>query len=344
MKRLIHKSSNTGVILTELDIEHQETFNKNLFAALKKFGSGKKTRIVHKLIDKNLITTANISGDGVNSLVATHEVNNVIKNIILNLYHFDDSISGRGAVSLSTELMDIEKNIKKEETFVNDARLHNIEKLQDKNSDVQDKLLKSFDYIKMVDGVYFAWLLLMSRTAVEQDSAGKPKIVTTSADILSSILKKMYLQVNNKIEGDVHQLVEAISIYFIKMYYYGESSQYVLNSLKKAFKPEIIESIERAKVTKISEFNDIAKLLKGTELLPITENTFDLQMQRMFGKSAYEYYIKPSLATYMGYMANLAQPNQLFKDSFPIDEELHARLEELLLNEQKKITIKEVER
>ena len=116
---------------------------------------------------------------------------------------------------------------------------------------------------------------------------------------------------------------------------------YALNSLKKGFKDEIVESIERAKVTKMDSFNDLAKLLKGTELLPITENTFDLQMNKMFGKLAYEEYIQPSLVTFLAYMANLAQPNQLFKDSFPVDEDLHTRLEELLLNEQKKITIKE---
>lgn len=343
MKKLIKKVDNTGVIPVEFDAEHYEKLKDKLFTALKKFGSGKKTRAVHKIIDKNLAMPAVISGDSVNSLVAPMYNKNTLRGMILNLHNFDDSVAGSGSIRLAATLIDVEKQIKKEETFVNEARLHNIEKLQTKNEETQDKLIKSLDYIKMVDGLYFGWLLLLAAETVINDSAAKPKIVTTGGDILASVLKKLYLQVNSNMDGDVHQLIEAIAVYFMKVYYYGESASYALNSLKKAFKPEVIEAIERAKVTKLDQFNDLAKLLKETELMPITANTFDLQMNRMFGKVAYEEYIQPSLVTFLAYMANLAQPNQLFRDSFPIDEDLHERLEELLLNEQKKITIRERE-
>jgi hypothetical protein len=41
----------------------------------------------------------------------------------------------------------------------------------------------------------------------------------------------------------------------------------------------------------------------------------------------------------MGFMANLSHNTQLFRDSYPVDDEVHKRLEELLLNEQKNIKI-----
>ena len=341
MKRLEKPIQKSGLVVTGLDPEHYKTFQDNLFTALKKFGSSRKTRAVHKLIDKNMVDTAMMVGDAIESLVAPALKNNTLYDIILNMHFYDDSLAGRGAVNLATDLLTVRKKIHQEETFVNEARLHNLEKLQAKEAEIQEKLLKSFDYIKMVDGIYLGWLLVMSHSSLKADAAGKAKIVTVAADILAATLKKLYLQINTGMEPEVHQLIEAISIYFIKIYYYGESASYVLNQMKKAFSEEIIDAIQRAKVTKIDDFSDISKLLKETELMPITPTTFDMQMNRMFGKHAYQNYIQPALVTYLAYMANMAQPNLLFRDSYPIDEELHTRLEELLLNEQKKIVLRE---
>jgi len=341
MKRLHKQDRNAGAMEIEFDPENKDKFNNNLFKALRKFGSGKKTRATHKLIDKNMIHPAIFSGDAADAIIAPLVKETKLYQLVPNIYHFDDSVSGTGTVKLASDLMNLEKKIKKEETFVNEARLHKIEKLKENYDEDMEKLLKSFDYIKMVDGIYFGWLTVMSNTAVMYDNGGKAKIVTVASDILSSILKKLYQQVNQKIESDIHQLIDAISIYFISIYFYGMSSTYAINSLKKAFKEEIIEAIVRTKITKLDDFNDLAKLLKETELLPITPNTFDMQMERMFGKLGYNEYVKPSLVSFLAYMANMAHPNQLFKDTTPIDQELHERLEELLLNEQKKITFKE---
>jgi len=343
MKRLERVPKNSGIIAVDLTQEVYDEFKKKLFTALRKFGSGKKTRAVHKIIDKNVVMPGLFSGEAAEALVAPGVKDNALRYILMNLTFFDDSVSGQGSVKLGTELEHIKKKISKEETFVNEARLNNIEKLQEKQKETYEKFLKSLDYIKMVDGIYFAWLLTLSRHSITENSAGKPKIITVAADILADILKKLYLSIKNNMDKDIHQLIEAIAIYFIRMYYYGESSTYALNLLKKAFSDEIIDAIKRAKINKIDKFNDLARLLSETELLPITPNTFDLQMARMFGKYGYEEYIQPSLVDYLAFMANLAHPNQLFKDSYPVDEKLHERLEELLLNEQKQMIIRERE-
>jgi hypothetical protein len=343
MKRLYRPVKNVGIIAVDLPPKVYDDFKKKLFTALRKFGSGKKTRAVHKIVDKNIVESGLFSGDAATLLTSAGLKNNELKYIILNLAYFDDSVSGQGAVKLGTEIEHLKKKIQKEETFVNEARLHNLEKLQENQKETYEKFLKSLDYIKMVDGIYFAWLLVLARHTIENESATKPKITTVAADILASILKKLYLQVKNNMDSDVHQLIEAIAIYFIRIYFYGESSTYVLNLLKKAFKEDIIDTIKRTKVNKITEFNYLSKLLSETELLPITKNTFDLQMARLFGKYGYEQYVQSSLVDFLAFMANLAHPNQLFKDSYPVEEKLHERLEELLLNEQKQMVIKDRE-
>ncbi len=342
MKRLSKPTSNAGIMIIELEPKEYQEYSKKLMTALRKFGTGKKTRSVHKLIAKKIPAPAIFAGTSANNLVSPNIKDlTTLHSIMLNLYHFDDTLGGKGSVSVSTEMFNLDKKIRKEETFVNDARLLNIEKLKENKDELTEKLLNSFDYISMVDGIYFGWLLSLSGSVILGSESSKLKLVTTSGDILASILKKLYQKTNNKLDGDIHQLIEAIAIYFIKIYYYGESASYVLNDLKRGFSEDTIEAIKRTKITKITQFNDLALLLKETELMPITPNTFDAQMVSMFGKLAYDEYIQPSLVGFVAFMANMASPSSLFKDSFPIDQELHERLEELLLNEQKNMTIKE---
>jgi len=342
MKRLSKPTSNAGIMIIEMEPQEYEMYTKKMMTALRKFGSGKKTRSVHKLLGKRIPAPAIFAGTSANTLVSPNiKDTTILHSIMLNLYHFDDTLGGKGSVGIATEMFNLDKKIRKEETFVNDARLLSIEKLKENKEELTEKLFDSFDYISMVDGVYFGWLLALSGSVITGEESAKPKIVTTASDILASILKKLYQKTNNKLDGEIHQLIEAIAIYFIKIYYYGESASYVLNDLKRAFSEDIIEAIKRTKITKINQFNDLALLLKETELMPITPNTFDAQMVSMFGKLAYEEYIQPSLVGYVAFMANMASPSSLFKDSFPIDQKLHERLEELILNEQKNMTIKE---
>jgi len=341
MKRLEKRTSNAGAIRVEFNPEEYKKFSDNLFTALRKFGSGKKTRAVHKLVDKKVVIMGVFSGDAANALVIPAMKGSVLHYMLLSSTSFDDTISSKGAVGLAVDRLHLDRKIKEEETFVNEARLHKIEKLKENYDEITEKYLKSLDYIKIVDGIYFGWLLALSYHTISNDSPTRAKIVTTSADILADVLKKLYQQVNKSMDGEVHQLIDAIAIYFIRMYYLGETATYAMNKMRKGFSEEILDAISRAKVNQIKEFSDLAKLLSGTELLPITPKTFDMQMERMFGKLAYTEYITPSLATFIAFMANLAQPNQLFKDSFPVNDELHSRLEELVLNEQKLITIKE---
>ena len=182
-KKLVRTQSNVGIMLIEMDTKMYEEFSKKMFAALRKFGTSRKTRAVHKLIDKMMPAPAIFAGTASNVLVLASAKDTTLHHISLNMYHFDDTLGGKGSVGLATEMMDLEKKIKKEETFVNDARLKNIETLKKNKEETESKLLKSFDYIKMVDGTYLGWLLLMARITVTQDSAGKAKIVTTAADI-----------------------------------------------------------------------------------------------------------------------------------------------------------------
>lgn len=331
--------TNAGTTEVELDPEAHEELTKRTFTALRKFSSNKKTRSVHKILDHGLVVPALFTGTAADYLMAPIFKGNTLRQMRFNLFFFDDSLDRAGAVGYATQLETIDRKIQKEKTFLSDKQVLNIERLKEEKQEITDKLLNSIDYIKLVDGIYFGWLLMLSYSALEDESLTKPKIVTTSANILADILKKMYLQVNSKLEPEVHQLLEAIAIYFIRIYFYGETAQYVLNKMQKAFSEEILETIKKTRVTQFKEFNDLAVILKESQLLPLTQNTFDLQMSKMFGKYGYEIYIQPTLMNFIAFMANLANPSQLFKDAYEVDDESHKRLEELLLNQGKSIKL-----
>jgi len=341
MKRLEVQSKNTGITPLHLDPEEYQRFNDNIMTAIKKFGSSRKTKAVHKLVQSNIVLPGTFSGEGSEVMVAMVSNQSNLKNIVLNLLHYDDSLAGHGVVATAAEINNFDTLIRKEESFVTEKRLLNIKKLQEQRSEVVDKFIKSLDYIKMVDGIYFGWLLLLARNSIQLGNRSKPKIVTTASEILTSILKKMYSQSSrSKLDNEGHQLIDAISIYFIKLYFYGDSGSYALNDLKLAFSPEIIDAIQRTKITKMDKFSDLANLIKETELMAMTEGVFDSLMVKYFGKYAYEQYIQRSMVDFLAFMSNLAHGTQLFRESFPVDDDIHRRLEELLLNEQKHIVIK----
>ncbi len=197
--------------------------------------------------------------------------------------------------------------------------------------------------MKLIDGIYFGWLMFLTKYIITEQESLKPKVITTAADTLASVLKKLYMKVNKNMDSEVHQLIEAIAIYFIHLYFYGESATYTLNLMKKGFKEETLEPIKMAKVTKFNSFDELGLLLKETGLVAMTTNTFRLQMENMFGKYGYQYYMTPSLVSFVAFLANMTYPTQIFKDSYSIDDNSHKRLEELILNAQKSVTIKKFE-
>ena len=335
--------ANSGIHKVELSPETQDKMTDNTFTALRKFSSSRKTRAVHKILSNRILVPGIFGGSVSEYLISPNVKGNTLRRLIFNLYFFDEALDHNGSVGYATELEKIEVKIRKEKTFLSDKQILNIEKLKEEKEEINEKFLGSLDYIKLVDGAYFGWLSTLSESALGNESLSKPKIVTIVSEILASILKKMYLQVNTKMEPEVHQIIEAISIYFIRIYYYGETAQYVINLMKKGFNDEILEAVKKTRVTQFKEFNDLSVIMKEAQLLPLTKNTFDLQMQKMFGKYGYEYYIQPSLMTLIAFLANMAHPSQLFKDTYGIDDEACERLEELLLNEQKKVKIEKNE-
>lgn len=336
-KNLTDTVKNAFIYEIELDEKYKNEFHKKMFTVLRKFSTSRKTKIVHKLIDNDLIRLAIFSGDVAHMLGAPINSNTKLKAVFLNIFMFDDSLDQQGAVQIAGKIEIIRKKIQKEKTYLTDKQILNIETLNEELDAEMEKLLNKLDYIKIIDGIYFEYIRFLAYISLTQDNTAKSKIVTIVSDIISAIIKKLYFKVNREIDPEIHQIIEAVSVYFILTYYFGETGPYALAKMKPAFKPEILDKIKMAKLTKFKKFSELAILLKELDLINITESAFEAQLQKIYGRYAYEEYLAKTLQEFMAVNANLAYNTQLF-NAFPIDGDLHARIEELILNEKKKIT------
>jgi len=339
MKNIKQEIKNASIFTVDLTEKDYKVFYQKLFATLRKFSSSRKTRIVHKLIDDEVIKLALFTGEATGFLTASAIKDNTkLRRLFLNIYHFDDSVSATGVVTLAGKIKQIKDKIVKEKTYLTDKQILNIEKLQEELDETVETLLDNLDYVKIIDGIYFEYLRILALITVTQEGTAKAKVVTAAADLIASIIKKIYLKISKTIESEMHQLIEAVSVYFILTYYYGETGPYALAKMKQGFKEEVIESIKRVKVTKFNKFTELAILLKELNIINVTESAFEQQLKKMYGNYAYSTYIERDLVDFIAVNANLNYRTQLF-NAFPIVDELHQRTEELILNEKKKLVV-----
>lgn len=338
MKNLLSEIKNTSLYEIHLDDKYYEKFKDKIFATLRKFGSSRKTKAVHKLVDENIIRLATFSGTEANSLSAAVATNNKLRAILMNVFLFDDSLDQHGAVQIAGEINSIQQTIRKEKTYLTDKQILSIEALNEELDAKMAKLLDKLDYIKIIDGIYFEYLKFLTRLILTQEQTSKSKVVTVASDIIATIIKKIYTKVQRKIEPETHQLIEAVSVYFILTYYFGEAGPYALAKMKGAFKQEVLDMIKAVKVTRFKTFDELTYLIKELNIVNITESAFGAQLQKIYGRYAYDNYIKKSLQEFLAVNANMAYNTQLF-NAFALDDELHVRLEELILNAQKQIII-----
>ena len=338
MKNLINTTKNSSLYEIQLDDDHMKLFKDRIFAGLRKFGSSRKTKAVHNLTDKDVLHLATFSGEVANVLSSTFSTGNKLRGILINVFLFDDSLDQHGAVQLAGEIALLQSKIQKEKTYLTDKQILNVEELNKELDEKMLKLINTLDYIKIIDGIYFEYLRFLTDMILTQEQTAKSKVIAIASDIIATIIKKIYMKVQRKIEPETHKLIEAVSVYFILTYYFGEAGPYALAKIKGSFDQEHLDAIKNVKVTKFKTFSELTFLIKELNIVNITESAFNTQLQKIYGRYAFETYIQGSLQDFLAVNANLAYNTQLF-NAFALDDELHARLEELILNGRKKIII-----
>ena len=335
-----------GNFFVVMQEEELKEFTKRLKVTLSKHSSSAKTRLLSKIIsNNNVIKLAFFGSKSVNEffMFAPVHKEGIPFKIVINCEHIDASYGSKSLVALYSEIMTLEKDIKRESMLLSDARMKSVENMKNQRKNLMKDFLENIDYFALLDTVYFAALgVLAERILIDEKNLGS-KVLTIFSDIIAKFLMKIWYQYHagdeNEITPEIRQLIDAASIYFVRVYYFKESGLSILKLLdrKSIFKFDVLETLKNAKINSFKEFKEFAVLLDRLNLFEITPNAFELLWIKTLSERVYRYYFRDSLARAITTVAFISKPNRIIEKNEIIDSELQGRLEELLLNEQRNI-------
>ena len=337
-KRLITEAKNTTGLPIEFEEKYYSKFKKRILTTLQKFNSSRKTRVVHKLVEDNLIYLTIVSGVGANRLGHSVFTDTKLKAILMNVFLFNDSLDQHGSVKLAGEITHLRHLIQKEKAYLDDKQVYNIEQLNIQLDEAMDKLINSLDYLKLIDGIYFEYLRFLSRTLLVYDLKARPKVLGITVDVFTSILRSIYSKINREIGHEEMRILDAVSAFVILVYYLGHDARSAFKKMEVGYDQDAINKIKLTKVTKIEKLEDLAHLLQALELMAVTPRALKNAFDKMFSSYGMDNYVELSAQDMLAFFANLNYNTQLF-NAFPSNIDMHARLEELLLNTKKMISI-----
>ena len=327
---------NGAVINPRFTKEGWDEYKKRLNLALSKYQSSRKTRTVANILNKNEFMHTIFLGDYIKRLSINFAKDNQLFAVFLNVEEFADNVVDIGASKLIIKMNETLDLINKEKTIVSDMQVHNINKLIKKYKDYEKKLIDSIDYTKSIDGIYFGYLRFLLKRIFVSEVNLKKDLLEQSANLFTQIFIHIYkksLQTSPS-ENIVKQL-KIIAIYFVLRYYAELSQNEIKAKLKKAFGESAIKFLDKAKKSDIKEFNDVVNILFYTKVLQINKSFFDTMIKKYYGEIGYDL-MKTSLQDTLAFFASINHKNILFNAVSP-NEKITFRIEELILNEKKKV-------
>jgi len=231
------KKLNTAITLDILeDKVIYEEFKAKLKTALSKFPSSRKTKIVHELITKNIISLGLIhTARGEMPPVVMFNKENTLHRIFLDPDAINDSTGGsKDLLSLLNEFINLGKKINKEKKYITDLQIYNLESLNKEKAEIQDKLLNSVDWLKCIDLIYFGYLQLLAIRAVDKNQPEKVKVFKVAEELLQKQVQKIIDRKDAGILKDVEKRkVYNLGIqFFILTFFLQMSSKSALDILK----------------------------------------------------------------------------------------------------------------
>lgn len=211
-------------------------FKDKLKIALSKFPSSRKTRIVHELISKNIVSLGLMHQTGsVMPPVVMFNKDKTLHRIYLEPDQINDSTGGSmDLLSLLNELMKINKLISREKKFVTEFQIYKIEEFQkDKEKIVQD-ILESIDWLKSIDLIYFGYLQLLALLASDKNNPEKTKVFKVAEELLQLQIMKIIRKSGNQIDKDPERKrVYTLGLqFFILTYFLQISNKTAIDILK----------------------------------------------------------------------------------------------------------------
>ena len=211
-------------------------FKDKLKMTLSKFPSSRKTKIVHELIMKNIISLGLMHKTGGEMPpVVMFNKDKTLHRIFLEPDQINDSTGGsKDLLTLLNDLMKVNKQISQEKKFVTEFQIYKIEEFQKDKDKIVEQILESIDWLKSIDLIYFGYLQLLSLMAVDKNQPEKVKVFKVAEELLQTQLLKIINKVDrNLLNDDEKKRVYNLGLqFFILTYFLQINSKMAIDILK----------------------------------------------------------------------------------------------------------------
>ena len=328
-----------SVIINKIDYteEFYTELKKRLFLALQKYRSSRKTKVVHYLIENNNFDLILFSGDDSDLIGKFMAQENKLFSILLNVKYFADFASEDIVIIFGKIIETIDK-INEEKNVISDQRIFNLNKLKEEYNNYMQKFLDSFDYTKIIDGIYYIFLKYLFFRVYNTNPISTKKFLLLNSQYLSKFIQYIYKKSTKmSVDEALKEKINIISDYFILAYYYGDSVHVALKKIEQVYNKDAVEFLRKSNHLKCENFENLADILFETDTLRIQKNIFDMFFKKEFGEVGFGL-VKMSKTTFDAFVCSINHKNILF-NAIPTDEKLSFMIEELISNEKSKILI-----
>ena len=337
-RMLFDSKNNAAYDSVMLDEKTYETIKKNLFLALQKNKSSRKTKTVHHLIENNLFEFAMFMGSIKDRLTYSTSIENKLLKIQINCEYFADFLSGVGIAKLIASIKETQAKISKEREVLSDFQEYNIDKLTKKLDDLYEMFISAFDYMKIIDAVYFEYIRFLIKRIFVTEARERTKLLNATSLVFSSIFQSILRKIA-KVSPDnaTKNKFNMIGAYLVLNYYAGLTPGEILTKFKKVYGEENIEFLKNSSKLRLNNFEDIADLMFETGIMKINKSLFETSMKKFFGEMGYKL-ISDNLQDALTFFISLNHKTILFNAISP-NEKLTFYIEEIVLNQKSKVLI-----
>ena len=318
----------------------QKEFSKNIGLVLQKIGTSHKTRALHQLISKEMLYVGFGIKDISNKRSAVYGTRFLTGNKLSGLIADISAIVDKADLSdVSKKIRDLDKaknELSRVKTTITDTSSIQMKNLDEKIKQLFQDIIDSIDYFTLVDVYYY--LYVETLTSIGLKGNGKNKIFETTYNVFRAVINKVLNKLHVKVEDSERKKLDVILDYIFIRSFTDQSAQTTLAKLSRMYGEESVTFLKELKPNDYDEFKNIATLLTKGGIVNITESAFMNEFTTIVGESSKKS-MNGTFDELVAYIISANYKSSLF-DAPNISREDQERLEQLILNFKKDITLK----
>ena len=337
-------SDNKTIQLNLLRLSKYPEFNKeflnNVKTVLQKIGSSNKTKAIHNAVEKEIchlgFGTTDISGrtkaEYGSSLVSGGKLNALVadtRNIV-------DASDKTEMASLYAKFVTATNELSKAKTTISEASEININRIEKEINQLLKDMMDLIDFFKLVDVYYYLYIEALAKEGIK--GSGKVKLLETVYDVLKSNINKTVKKFSkHEINSEVLNKVDVLFDYIFTITFTKLSPSEVMSKLAKGYGKEQTAILRDISAQKYTQFKNIGEMLTKANIINITDTMVMKELSRAGGEKIEEI-LEGDVVELIAYLISNLYKSTIFEMKV-IDETSQNRLEELVLNFKRDLTI-----